>query len=76
VTVTDLVSRAPTSGNRSINGVIGIDPRRAENNHTKGRETTPQLGVMVIVADFPADSSDTPIDFAGQIAQNRLTYGG
>ena len=30
----------------------------------------------VTVVDIPADLSDTPIDFAGQIAQNRLTYGG
>src|SRR5713226_5914609 len=58
VTVTDLVSRAPSSGNLSINGVMGIDPPPGGNNRPQdtwgGKVPAAQLG-NVIVPDFSVD---------------------
>src|ERR1019366_7451089 len=57
VTVTDRVSRAPTSGNLSIKGVIGINPPPGGKQAVPGPQVRREppaalLGVNVIVPDF------------------------
>src|SRR2546425_1676700 len=67
VAVTDLVSRAPSSGNLSMNGIIGMGPS-PDSLHSVGECDCTGCSRLL--------GSQGSVKGAGQIAANCLLYGG